>query len=112
MITDGCGINAEYIDNSCPTELEPYEISYNLKMKQKDSFSYAWVGNYVKSAVLVAVDHCLNGRKAKSEYVKSPMLNAVESGREDKIRAEREKFVAGLMAMKANFEMNHPKKEG
>ena len=70
MITDGCRINTEYIDNSCPTELEPYEIAYNLKMKQKDSFAYACVGNYVTSAVLVAVDHCLNGRKAKSEYTK------------------------------------------
>lgn len=74
MITDGCGINTEYIDNSCPTELEPYEIAYNLKMKQKDSFAYACVGNYVTSAVLVAVDHCLNGRKAKYEYTKERVI--------------------------------------
>lgn len=112
MVTDGCGVSAEYIDNSFPTELEPYEIAYNLKMKQKDSFAYACVGNYVTSAVLVAVDRCLNGRKAKSEYIKKPILNNMASDKEDKIRAEREKFVASLMAMKANFEMNHPKKEG
>lgn len=74
MITDGCGINTEYIDDSCPTELEPYEIAYNMKLKQKDSLIYAWVGNYVGSAVLVAVDSCLNGRKAKSEYIKEHVI--------------------------------------
>ena len=74
MVTDGCGITAEYIDDSCPAELESYEIAYNLKMKQKDSFAHACVGNYVTSAVLVAVDRCLNGRKAKSEYTKERVI--------------------------------------
>lgn len=111
VITDGRGVTREYIDESCPSELEPYEIAYKMKLKQTDSFAYAWVGSYVASAVTVAVDYCLNGRKARSEYIKEQLMKDDETERENKLKKEREKFMAGLMAMKANFELNHPKKE-
>lgn len=34
-------------------------------------------GQYTLSAVLVAVEHCLAGKKAKSEYIKEPILKNV-----------------------------------
>lgn len=35
-----------------------------------------WLSNqYALSAVSVAVEHCLVGRKAKSEYIKEPLMS-------------------------------------
>lgn len=46
---------------------------YKQKIKQEDYL--AWVnGRYTMSAVATAVEHCLNGRKAKSEYIKEPLF--------------------------------------
>lgn len=63
--------------DSCPKELEPFENAYIKKIKEKDYF--AWLFNqYTLSAVSVAVEHCLAGNKAKSEYIKKPMLSDVK----------------------------------
>ncbi|MBO5922808.1 MAG: hypothetical protein J6Q48_10545 [Bacteroidaceae bacterium] len=45
-----------------------------MALEEQDRLMHAWWGNYGLSAVSVAVDHCLNGKKAKSEYVKEPIL--------------------------------------
>jgi hypothetical protein len=46
------------------------------KIKEKDYL--AWVsGQYVLSAVSVAVEHNLAGRKAKSKYIEKPFLQSV-----------------------------------
>ena len=42
-------------------------------MKQQDYLN--WVSNqYTLSAVSVAIDRVLNGKKSKSEYIKEPVL--------------------------------------
>lgn len=47
------------------------------KLKEQDYM--AWLqGQYTLSAVSVAVEHCLAGRKAKSQYIKKPILSTVE----------------------------------
>lgn len=47
---------------------------YEEKIKEQDYL--AWLHNqYTLSAVLVAVEHCLAGKKAKSEYIKKPILS-------------------------------------
>lgn len=47
------------------------------KLKEQDYM--AWLqGQYTLSAVSVAVEHCLAGRKAKSLYIKKPILSTVE----------------------------------
>lgn len=44
------------------------------KIKEQDYL--AWLFNqYTLFAVSVAVEHCLAGRKAKSEYIKEPILS-------------------------------------
>lgn len=47
------------------------------KLKEQDHM--AWLqGQYTLSAVSVAVEHCLAGRKAKSQYIKKPILSTIE----------------------------------
>ena len=49
---------------------------YEEKIKEQDYL--AWLSNqYTLSAVLVAVERCLAGKKAKSEYIKEPLLSKV-----------------------------------
>ena len=46
------------------------------KIKEQDYL--AWLFNqYTLSAVSVAVEHCLAGKKAKSQYIKEPFLSKV-----------------------------------
>lgn len=63
------------IDWSSPADLEPYAKAHKLEVKENDSIIHAVCGNYVLSAVSVAVEHCLAGRKAKSEYIKEPLMS-------------------------------------
>lgn len=79
-------------------------------MKEKDAYIHAWIGEYGISALTVAIDGCLNGRKSTAKYVKYPILERAEFEEKDK-QKQRELFVASLMAMKTIFELNHPKKE-
>lgn len=108
MVTKGYGITIEDIDNSCPKDLEPYEKAYNKHLESIDNLVYMWFREYGVSAVGVAVDHNLNGRKARSEFVESPILERHKYEKE-KMKKQRELFVAGLMAMQTNFELSHPK---
>lgn len=47
---------------------------YEEKVREQDYLQYLWFGNYGLSAVSVAVEHCLAGRKAKSKYIEKPIL--------------------------------------
>ena len=58
---------------SNPKKLEPYIAAHKKKQELKDNDMWQ-LGLYVSRAVTVAVDHCLNGEKAKSEYYKQPIL--------------------------------------
>lgn len=70
MVTKGYGFSVNDIDWSSPSDLIPYEKAYKLEVKQKDSLMHSWWGNYGISALTVAIDHCMNGEKAKSKYIK------------------------------------------
>lgn len=62
------------IDASCPADLQPYADAYNLDKKQRDNEMWMWFGTYGLSAVSVAVEHCLAGRKARSKYIEKPII--------------------------------------
>lgn len=47
---------------------------YEEKIKQDDYLQYLWWGNYGKQAIYVAVEHCLAGKKAKSNFIKKPIF--------------------------------------
>ena len=38
---------------------------------------WAWWGNYGISALYFAIEHCLNGKKAKTKYVNEPIMAKV-----------------------------------
>ena len=51
----------------------------------------------------------MNGKKAKSKYIEKPvfeMANTENNLTEDELQRQRELFVAKLMVMKTNFELN------
>lgn len=111
MVTKGYNFTVDDIDWSCPADLEPYAKAYNLEQKNTDNMAWLWWGNYGLSAVFVAVEHCLAGKKAMSKYVENPILQKAQSQcmTEEELQKQREAFVANLQAMKANFDLMHPK---
>lgn len=83
------------------------------KIKEKDYL--AWLFNqYTLSAVSVAVEHCLAGKKAKSQYIKQPILQEIRMKEkipeEKRIEMENHKLAMSLRIMQANFEINRSMK--
>ena len=62
---------------SCPKELEPYAIAHRKKIEEQDYLQWQWWGSYGLSAVCFAVDHCLSGKKAKTQYLEKPIFSDV-----------------------------------
>ena len=63
--------------DSCPKELEPYDIAYKMKLQEQDYLQHLWWGNYGISALMFAIDHCLNGKKANTQYSKEPIFKKI-----------------------------------
>lgn len=61
--------------DSCPKELEPYDTAHKVKIKEMDYLQYVWWGSYGKQAMYTAVDHCLAGRQAKSNFIDKPVFS-------------------------------------
>lgn len=82
---------------SCPKELEPYDIAHKMKIQERDNLEYLWWGNYGISALTVAIDRCLHGRKASAEYIKEPLykglLEDVGLTEEEKYKKELQKAI-------------------
>lgn len=99
-----------------PKVLEAYGKAYKIKLKTIDRIAWQIGGNYILSAVSVALEHCLAGKKATSKYMEKPAMEELEFKNkplsEEELQRQRELFVARLEAMKTNFELNHkPKKQ-
>lgn len=77
---------------------------------------HMWFGTYGLSAVSVAVEHCLAGRKAKSKYIEKPVLAEIQERKtnkeltEDEKQAQLDKFVMSLKIMESNFNAEHENK--
>ena len=101
------------IDWSCPADLKPYEQAYRLEKQKNDSDAWLMFGTYGISALTVAIDRCLNGRKARSKYIDKPIMQELEDKNkpmtEEQLDLQRQLFVAKLETMRINFELNHPK---
>lgn len=99
-----------------PHIIKCLQKGHEERMKQEDYLQYLWWGRYGLSAVSVAVEHCLAGRKAKSKYVDKPVLEEIAEQNkpmsEEELQRQRELFVAKLEVMKTNFELNHKKGDG
>jgi hypothetical protein len=82
-----------------------------------DYMMHMWFGTYGLSAVSVAVEHCLAGRKAKSKYIEKPVLPEMQKKNdmnreltEDEKQAQLDKFVMSLKIMESNFNAEHENK--
>lgn len=91
---------------------------YEERVKQEDYLQYIWWGNYGLSAVSVAVEHRLAGKKAKSKYIEKPILSKIEQKKEQgKLMTEEEKkkqteqLFMRLRIMGANFNLNKEKEK-
>lgn len=75
-------------------------VAYNEKkkrdIKEQDEMVWSAVGNYVLSAVTVAVEKCLAGKKAKASYIKEPLLRhyGEDDGLTEEEKAEKEMMKA------------------
>ena len=98
-----------------PTKLKPFQEAYRIKRENRDEEIWSICGNYILSAFATAIDGCLNGRKASSKYIEKPLLrDRVNDGKElseEELQKQRELFVAKLLVMKTNFELNNKKND-
>lgn len=107
-------MRVEDIDGSCPTDLQPYADAYLQDMRQRDAEMWTWWGTYGLSAVSIAIERNLAGKKARGKYIKEPVFNDlanVQRTDEQSIQQQREAFVLKMRAMKANWDLNHPKED-
>ena len=75
---------------SNPKELNPYDLAHQKRIKEQDALMHAWWGKYGLSAVSVAVEHCLAGRKAKLSYIETPILSNIEQEIKDNFLSQEE----------------------
>ena len=57
---------------------------YREKQIEQDSLAHAWWGTYGLSAVSVAIEHCLSGKKAKCRRRYKPKNHLQKKKRNDK----------------------------
>lgn len=111
-LANAMGVSWEEFWRTNPYILKLIYKGHKEKIKEQDYM--AWLSNqYTLSATSVAVEHNLAGRKARSKYIKKPLLQELEEKNkpmsEEELQRQRELFVAKLQVMKTNFELNHPK---
>lgn len=105
MVTKDYGFTIDDIDWSCPADLEPYAKAHNEEIKEKDMLMWSWWGNYGLSAVAVAVEHVLAGRKARSEYIDKAIIQKAEDMQyEDK--CDRKEYKGMTDEQKQKAELN------
>ena len=104
LVTKGYGFTVKDIDCSCPADLEPYAKAYELEQKQKDEILWIQCGTYFLNAIQVAVEHCLFGKKAKSEYIKNSISKECElREKENSYKENREEIAVFEMKQRINL---------
>lgn len=92
-----------------PHKIEIIKLGYEEQKIEIDAMMHAWWGTYGLSAVSVAVEHCLAGKKAKSEFVKTPLLQTSDKKTNEKslsvkeLEKKAENVFLQLGIMGANF---------
>lgn len=81
-----------------------------MMIKHQDAQLHA-MGQYVLSAVFVAIEKCFAGKKSKAKYIEKPLsqYNKKETGNlsEKEKELQRKLFMAKLQAMQADYEIKH-----
>ena len=112
------GITWEQFWGMNPRIIKLISKGHENKIKKRDE--EAWrMGIYNQSAVSVAVEHCLAGRKAQSKYIEKPFLMQAEINQkaeaEQLTEAEKQKQVEllfmRLQVQAHNFKQEQKKKQ-
>lgn len=97
---------------SKPIELISYGLAYKMQRKKQDE--ELWLqGFYVYKAFETVMAHFsagLSGRSCNAKYPTEPFSFAKDPSEKD-LQKKRELFVAGLLAMQSNFELEKKSKE-
>lgn len=97
---------------SSPKDLEPFTEAYKFKRNMKDEEMWL-MGAYVMSAVTVAVERNLAGRKAKSRYIEKPLSQGTKESvindnmTEDEKREVTQQLFYRLQILQSNYELNN-----
>lgn len=105
------GVSKSEVLDNCPKELWPYEKAHIRRIEEANGLMHIQ-GQYFAEAIMATICNQLGGKTGKKhEYPKKPYeINKKQELSEDELQKQREAFVAGLMVMKSNFELEHPKK--
>lgn len=90
MVTKGYGLSVSDIDESCPSDLQPYAKAYDLEGKQRDYECWMQWGAYGIDAISTAVLRSVFGRRVK--YREKPLLNS--NLKEKEARGESQEEIA------------------
>lgn len=97
-------MSEEQFWRSNPRIIAVWERAYQEDMSFKNSVVHSMVGTYGISALTFAIDHCLNGRKAKAKYMKEPMdLFPQDKNQETQVENARSAFMAWAESMKNKY---------
>lgn len=104
------GISMEEFKHMTPKELGHCVKGYKLRQRMRDDEVWEIVGNYIIPAVAIGASKIFG--KGKTEYPKQPITSKPERiSKEQSIEEQRRAFVMRMRAMKANWDINHPKAE-
>lgn len=97
-----------------PRILSAIQKGYEEKRQDKDLMMWLQ-GQYELSAFYTAIENLFLGKKSKSKYFDKPILQKIKNQNtpctDNEIKKKRELFVARLMSMKANFDLQNKKRE-
>ncbi len=94
-----------------PREITAVDLGYREKIRREDEQWWLRFREYGILSTAIGVSNGLFSKK-KMEYPDNPLFyEEDEATKEERLQKQREAFLGGLLAMQANFELNHPKKE-
>lgn len=85
------GMSEEQFWRSNPAIISVWEKAWKMEENRKNDLIHTFVGNYGISALVYSIDHVLNGKKAKSKYIKKP-IRLFELTEEEKKEAQAEEL--------------------
>ena len=103
------GMTEEQFWRANPAIIEVWEEAWKRQENRKNELIHAWVGEYGISALVFAIDHCLNGKKAHSKYMEKPirLFELTESEKKAQKENATDMFIAWANATKASYDVKN-----
>ena len=111
------GISIAEFRHMTPRQLALCVEGHRQKLEEEDRLMWQWFGVYGTLSVLTAVDKCINGKKAKSQYIDKPLMAKGEAADGEKELTQEEKdrllkkFARSMEIRKFNFDLTHKKND-